>query len=120
MNRLANTIATLPEKAITIQEKYTDRIWNPFMANLMDEAVKKRITTAYTKILVPYYLKMAQEETDCGNVDELTQLIKATNERMLTLRDEDTSKLERKLKRIKDPNAILRLFDLPTFSKDNQ
>ncbi len=119
MNKLANTIANLPAVSMTIQEKYTDRIWNPFMANLMDEAVKKRITTAYTKILIPYFLKMANEQVDCSNVEALEHLIGKTNDRMFALRDEDTSKLERKLKRVKDPNAVLRLFNLPTFAKEN-
>lgn len=119
MNKLANTIAHLPEKTKTIQEIYTDRIWNPFMANLMDEAVKKRITTAYSKILVPFFLKMAKEQVDCNNVDALDQLIVKTNDRMLSLRNEDTAKLERKLKRTKDPNTVLRLFNLPTFGKEN-
>ena len=119
MNKLANTIALLPDMTQTIQEKYTDRIWNPFMANLMDEAVKKRITTSYTKILVPFFLKMAKEQLDCNNVDALDQLITKTNDRLLSLRNEDTAKLERKLKRIKDPNAVLRLFNLPTFGNEN-
>ena len=119
MNKLANTIANLPVVSMSIQEKYTDRIWNPFMANLMDEAVKKRITTAYTKILVPYFLKMADEQLDCNNVEALERLIGKTNERMFALRDEDTSKLERKLKRVKDPNAVLRLFNLPIFGTEN-
>ncbi len=119
-NKLANTIAQLPSKSMEIREKYTDRIWNPFMANLMDEEVKKRITSAYRKILIPYYLEMVQEKVDCITISALDELIGATTAKILDLRDQDTHKLERKLKRAKDPLAVLKLLDVPTLVNDNQ
>ncbi len=112
MNNLAKAIAALPNQSVEIEETYTDRVWNPFMANLMDEEVKKRITSAYKKVLVPYYLKSTQEDVDCGNVNELVQLMHTTHERILELRDEDTTKLERKLRRENDPKAIVALFNV--------
>ncbi|MDT0539722.1 hypothetical protein [Croceitalea sp. P059] len=112
LHMLTNQITLLPEQEEAIQLKYQDRIWNPFMATLMDEEVKKRITTAYKKTVVPYFLRQAKSEFKCNQAKELNVLMKATYQRMLELRDQNTSKLERKLRKENDPNTVLELFEL--------
>lgn len=114
---LAQNINTLPEKELEIQEMYKDAVWNPFMANLMDEEVKKRITLAYRNILLPHILEQAKSELDCEKASELYQLLENLHKRMLELRDEDTAKLERKLRKEKNPNTILELFNLQSLEK---
>ena len=111
---LAQSIVALPKEWVRIQETYQDRIWNPFMATLMDEDVKKRITGAYRKVLIPSYLDSIDTELTCKEASELNHLMKSTHQRMLELREENTSKLERKLRKKTDPKVVLKLFGLAT------
>lgn len=112
LQALAETIAALPTKWQTIQENYQDRVWNPFMATLMDEEVKKRITTAYRKVLVPYFLEQVKTNTSCENAEDLVSQMKGSYQRVLQLRGEDTGKLERKLRKEQDPQVVMQLFNL--------
>lgn len=111
---LENAIFDLSTKQQKITETYKDEIWNPFMANIMTEEVKKRITASYNKVLLPYLLESATENLDCTNAADLAILFDNTHERMLALRDEDTRKLERKLKKVQDPKEVMRLLNIAT------
>ncbi len=117
---LARSVAILPTNWKTIQEKYKDRIWNPFMATLMDEEVKKRITSAYRKVLVPYFLAKISPGLECDEVEPLNALMQDTYQRMLELRLENTAKLERKLRRTTDPETVLELFGLTSTLKTKE
>ena len=112
LNELSSTVSQMSEFKSAIQETYTDRIWNPFMATLMDEDIKKRITSAYMKILEPYFLKQIEESLTCENISELNSNITENYHTVLMLKDKDTKKLERKLKKEKDPLAILELLNV--------
>ncbi|MBT8184849.1 MAG: hypothetical protein KJN76_08405, partial [Eudoraea sp.] len=116
---LEKAILALPGKQQEIETAYEDQIWNPFMANLMTERVKKRITGAYNKILLPYFLKRATLDLNCENAGEQVDLIARTHQRMLELRDEDTRKLERKLRREQDPETIINLFGRSSNTPEN-
>lgn len=115
--QLAKNVDTLPQKAIEIEEIYKDAVWNPFMANLMEEEVKKRITFAYRNILIPYIVNQVGKDMDCEKASALNHLLEGLHTRMLQLRDEDTSKLERKLRKEKDPETILTLFNLQSLGE---
>jgi hypothetical protein len=78
----------------------------------MDEDIKKRITSAYQDVLVPYILSNIKNELSCTNVCSQIKLIESINKRMEELLEEDTSKLERKLKREQDPQIVLELFEI--------
>ncbi|MCL6265905.1 hypothetical protein [Flagellimonas myxillae] len=110
--KLARNISGLPQKELEIQEAYKDAVWNPFMANLMEEEVKKRLTAAYRNVLVPYLLEQANSALECDKAKALDQLITDIHTRMLELREEDTAKLERKLRKEKNPETVLELFNL--------
>nr|WP_299342677.1 hypothetical protein [Allomuricauda sp.] len=112
LGKLALEVAKLPEKELIIQEKYQDAVWNPFTATIMDEAVKKRITSAYKNVIVPYLLTKVAEPVACKNVSNLTLLLDNTHNRLLELRDESTKKLERKLKKEQDPETVLELLGI--------
>lgn len=107
---LVSQIIALPAKTEEIQAHYLDSVWNPFMATVMDEEIKKRITNAYTQILVPYFLKQTTTNLKCDSAKKLVDQIKHTNALMMVLRDEDTRKLERKLRKEKNPQKILELL----------
>ncbi|MBA4744010.1 MAG: hypothetical protein H2058_02020 [Muricauda sp.] len=118
LNALAITIKELPQRSEEIQKKYTDAVWNPFMANVMEEEVKKRIVNAYENILVPYFLTTITQELQCDNADSLNNEIIYTNQSILDLRDKDTRKLERKLRKEKRPKEILKLLKEQSTSKN--
>ncbi|SFR47138.1 hypothetical protein SAMN04490243_1888 [Robiginitalea myxolifaciens] len=112
LNRLAEAVAQQPERQAEIREAYTDQIWNPFTATIMDETVKRRLLNAYTDVLVNHILEAARGENPCEKAAYWAQVLDASYERMLELRKEDTSKLERKLKREKNPQTVIDMFAL--------
>ncbi len=116
---LGAEIGKLPAQSEEIRLHYQDGVWNPFMATVMNEEVKKRITNAYRKVLVPYFLNQIQDGFDCGSVELLLEEMSYTGERMFQLRDEETSKLERKLRREQDPKTVLKLFHKQPKNKEN-
>ncbi len=120
MDALTKALAQQPSRAKDIEDKYQDAIWNPFMATIMNEEVKKRITTAYQKILVPHILNSIKKDLGCDNVDKMVLLLNNAHLRMLEMRDEDTSRLERKLKREQDPLVIIQLFNLEPLGQTEQ
>lgn len=114
---LAQNIGSLPQKALEIQELYKDAVWNPFMANIMDEEVKKRITSAYHNVLIPHILTQVNSDLGCDKAIVLNRLLVNLHNRMLQLRDEDTAKLERKLRKERNPNTVMELFNLQPLEK---
>ncbi len=116
---LASSIAYLPFQVDSIQRKYLDRVWNPFTATLMNEEVKKHITNAYIKILVPHFLQQSQNDLNCKRAKELIGQIKTSYTKIMALREKDTHKLERKLKREQDPKIIMALFNTNKKTEDH-
>ncbi|MFD0797781.1 hypothetical protein ACFQZJ_09940 [Maribacter chungangensis] len=112
MHQLALSVIALPAQSDEITKLYQDRIWNPFMATLMNEAVKKRITSAYHNVLIPYFLDQVNTKLSCENVDDIKLLLDALHRRMLELINEDTKKLERKLRKETDPLSVLDMLKL--------
>lgn len=113
---LTAELETLPAQEEQIKTLYTDAIWNPFMATVMEEEVKKRITSAYLDQLIPHFLKTVETRLDCENVKTIKEQMINANLRMEELREENTRKLERKLRRVKNPEEVLELF----FSNSNE
>ena len=118
LEKLAQSVSDLQRRRDTIHERYQDAVWNPFIATIMNEEVKKRITTAYDKVLLPYLLEQTTSQLNCGNAQYLRNSMDEAYRRILELRDENTSKLERKLRKEQDPEVVLQLFDLPTLKKE--
>lgn len=118
MYQLALSVAAQPGRTAELSTLYEDRIWNPFMATLMDEAVKKRITSAYRKVLIPYFLEQINTALSCDNAGEIKLLLDSVYNRMLEFREEDTKKLERKLRKETDALKIQELFRLKVEEKN--
>ena len=117
MDSLATEVAMLPERWQEIQREYRDDVWNPFTAIVMSEEIKKRITESYRQVLIPYYLDQITNNLSCTNVQQLLQSLTSTHHRMLQLKEEDTKRIERKLKREDDPEAIIELLEIdPLFN----
>lgn len=118
ISSLSTSIASLPEKKMEIENLYTDDIWNPFMATVMEEEVKKRIVESYTEILIPYFIESITDTLNCDQIEPLNNQIIYTNNRMVDLREMDTRKLERKLRRERRPAAVLKLLHQQVTSKN--
>ncbi len=112
MDTLAKRVTQLPERSSEIAGVYQDAVWNPFTTTIMNERVKKRITGTYTKVVVPYFLEQIATALDCENAKTYSSSLERLHLRMLALREEETRKLERKLKKTQDPIAVLRLLNL--------
>jgi hypothetical protein len=117
MKELINSIQVQSARFMEIEKLYQEEVWNPFMATEMKENIKKRISSAYKKILVPHVLQTITKEFDCENTAEYNRWLQHAHDRMIQLRHEDTMKLERKLKKEQDPIAVMRLFNIIS---DNQ
>ena len=120
LDQLVSAIGLLPAQGEEIKKLYEDAVWNPFMAVIMTEEVKKRITAAYRKYALPYLLTRTETELQCDNAGELNELFRKLYQRMQEMREEDTSRLERKLKREQDPAEILDLFDVEPKEREEE
>lgn len=118
LTALAATLIALPEQMDEIRLLYQDSIWNPFMATVMDEEVKRRITAAYFNVLIPHFLDQITKDLSCDNAEKSNNQIIHANERITALREEDTRRLERKLRKEKDAEMILQLIHSQTTVKE--
>ncbi len=113
LQSLSETIKSIPSQQDSMELLYTDDVWNIFTATVMEERVKKRILDAYNDILIPYFLDKVEHNLSCANAQLLSDQLNATTVRMRELRIEDTSKLERRLKKARTPESIMNLLDIP-------
>ncbi|MCX2745393.1 hypothetical protein OO013_16055 [Mangrovivirga sp. M17] len=118
LTKLSLTIGNLPARAQEIKEEYTEEVFNPFTATLMDEEVKKRITNAYNEVLIPHFLKKVQSDLTCENTEEINDLLNKSYLRVLELKEEDTSRIERKLKKEKDPQEVLQMLNIQAVNNE--
>ncbi|QSE96476.1 hypothetical protein [Fulvivirga lutea] len=109
---LIETLALQQQRDEEIKQLYLDEVWNPFTATLMDEEVKRRITNAYFNILQPYLYETIELKLNCANAQDLADLFDKLFIQMQQLRNADTKKLERKLKKENDAVEILSLFSI--------
>lgn len=114
VDSLITQVSQFPDKMEEVKSLYTDDIWNPFMATVMEEEVKKRIVEAYTDILVPHFVKKTAATEVCEEFGSLNEQIIYTNNRIVDLRNLETRKLERKLKRAETAEEVLKLLHQQT------
>ena len=112
LQSLAKSLARQPVRSNEIQELYTEEVWNPFTATIMNDQVKQRITEAYDQVLIPYLHQQIENKLKCENSEYYLNLLDELYDKMVALRNQDTSKFERKLKNEKDPLVVLELFNL--------
>ena len=112
MGDLAQILAKLPNRRDEIQQLYTEQVWNPFTVTTMKDQVKERIFQAYDELLIPSILKQIETELTCANTEKFRSTLNSLYERMQQLRKQNTSKLERKLKKEDDPRIVMELFEI--------
>ena len=111
---LANAVSAIPQNYNDILDYYTQSVWNPFTSTMMQEEQKRNITLAYKEVLIPYYLREISTDVSCANAQDFVELFKMTNKRMVALKDESTSKLEKRLRRKTEPIEVMNLLKITT------
>jgi len=101
-----------PRKINRLDELYTRTTFNPYLMSNMDERVKSRVYEAYEKYLLPYLLEKLETNLDCKENLNRTRTIEMLYSRMLELREQDTKQMERDLRRVKDPEEIIKIFNI--------
>lgn len=110
--KLYDQLEKTPKKVAEIKELYTRTVWNPFTMTDMDEIVKERVFNAYQNHILPYLIDQFKENIRCSNIENKTDNIQVLFDRMKELREQDTSELERQLKRISNPKELIEAFQL--------
>ena len=111
MKMLADNLSRLQVTKSEILSLYKDKVWNPFTSTLMEETVKKELVEAYTDVLIPYIHRQAND-VSCATAGKTIALLERIHARMIDLREEETRKLERKLKKDMPAEQVLRLLNV--------
>ena len=113
LNDLALALADLPARAAEIEALYTDEVWNNITATVMEETVKRRLYEAYADDLLPYFrAEVSGGELDCARAGALGAQLRSLDRRMRALRETDTERLEKRLKRVDNPRRLLALLEV--------
>ena len=110
--KLSLTVYKVTAQQEEIEQLYTDSVWNPFISVVMREEVKLRLKSAYKNVLIPFLLDEVNNHLECDKVNIINALYVGVYNRMLELREEETYRLERKLRREKDPLKVLDLLSI--------
>lgn len=115
-----NGLAHLPERLenvykrhTEIEEAYTIVKFDPYTFNA--ELVTKRKRVLYEKVaefLFEFLISELETETDFRNVEERLKELKSLQHRLVEFLDEDTRRLEKKIKNKKSPEAIKALINI--------
>lgn len=106
--------AELPRKVERIDDEYTRVSFNAFIMVDMEERVKERLYNAFTDIAFPYLLDTLNENLTCDTIENNLNTIESIYFKMIELRETDTQDLERKLRRVRNPQEVLSILELET------
>ena len=70
------------------------------------------VMDAYGQLLIPSILEKIENESSCDKTQSFHMMLDTLYQRMQELRNQNTSKLERKLKNEDDPDVVLQLFEI--------
>jgi hypothetical protein len=95
-----------------LDELYQEEFFNPFTFSRYNQRVKERLYDNGGMKLFDYYLHQLKGEKDYTKIKVLTAKFENLHVRMLELRNEDTRKLERKIRNNAQPSKIESLLGL--------
>ncbi|MCC4212044.1 hypothetical protein [Leeuwenhoekiella parthenopeia] len=107
---LVDLLIQIPEDQQRLKEAYTEEVYVIFTATTMEEQVKKHIINSYDEQILPELLKQLREGLPCTGIQAWMTTYRNIQDRLFKLRNEDTGRLERKLKREDNPQEVLRLL----------
>ena len=103
-------LADIPRKLDRLDDVYTRTSFNPYLMVDMSERIKERIYKAFENYLFPAIMREVQQNINCSSFSESLNELEKTYNRMVELSDEDTSAIEKELRREKDANAIKKIL----------
>lgn len=99
-------MADIPRKLERLDDVYTRTSFNPYLMVDMSERYKERLYKAFENYLLPTVLNKITTTVDCDLLPKnLSELDKIYN-RMIELSEEDTSAMEKELRRERDAATI--------------
>lgn len=104
--------ANLPDQIKLLDEMYTNTVWNPYYLVDMDERMKERVYKAYENILLPYLHDHVKSSIECGRVKAIANNYKILFDRMKEIKEQDTKKEERLLRRTNDVEKVLEILNI--------
>lgn len=111
--KLINTyieIADLPRKLDRIDNVYTRTSFNPYLMVDMSERIKERVYKAFEDYLFPSLMKEINENINCQAFPERIEALETIYNKMVELSDQDTSAMEKELRREKDADKIKQIL----------
>ena len=109
---LYSKLVDLEEKKERIEESYKREVWSPVTYTYMTETIKERIYNAYKNYLLDKVVDDIKKSIGCEKLDEKMENISILYKEMMAIRDRDTSKEERALRRVKDADKILSILNI--------
>lgn len=110
--KLYEEFESLPENEAYIKDLYTRTVWNPYTFTDMEETVKERVYNAFNKQILPYIIEDLFKSITCEKIEDKTKNIKLVYEKMKALREQDTKKIEKEIRRESDVLKIIKAFSL--------
>lgn len=101
-------LSLLPDQ---VDEAYQEEVFNPFTYSRYSQRVKPRLYESYED-LIGHYTARILESDNSQEVKKWIQKIKKASARLIELKDQDTKKLERSLKRRSQISRIESLLGL--------
>lgn len=110
VEKLINSVQQVPKQIEIIEEKYIKNVFNPYISDYMEEIKKPNIYNKYKTVLIP---KMFEQINlmKCSNSDQVSLNFEKTYNGMLNILEENTRKIERKVKKEEDPVKISELLN---------
>ncbi len=96
-----------PEEERKITQLYTESAFNLFTSTDIEYVAKKRIVSAYSERLIPYFYNTLLPEISCENVTTAYSIISKSALRMQELKEEETQEIEKKLAKRLSNSEIL-------------
>ncbi len=110
IEKLIISLKKTPLQNDYIKEKYVKNVFNPYISDYMEEVTKPNIYSAYKEILMPKIFELLKS-MNCSNIDLAHKNLENIHNGMLRVLNEDTRKIERKVKKEKDPFKVSELLN---------
>ncbi|WKN45770.1 hypothetical protein [Tunicatimonas pelagia] len=113
LHALHTPLDTIPEYAQLIDETYTEKTFDPYTFSYdFTRRAKKELYEKAAEQLYQYLLVQLAETRDYRQLIPRAKEIVALFDRLMELSKENTRKLERRLRRVRDPQEIKELIGL--------
>jgi hypothetical protein len=100
---LHDALSKLPLRIDRIDREYTRSIWNPYTYTFMEEVQKERIYKAYNQFILPHFITEINAFDSCRAYEKVPELLIDLHDRLVLLLNEETSQVERDLRRVNSP-----------------